>query len=187
MSDIGTLIDLLIAAGTPPGLAAQTIAQAFVAGAQCAPDRERSSAAIRQARYRSKKAGEETVTNRNESVTSVTVTSPVTDPSPPKEVSPYNPLQEITPPSHAALSRAAVAAPVDLETDLYRRGKEVLGKTAGGLVRQLLTAKGGKITDARAAIETAAGKQDPREYIGAILRNHDPPHGEASRYVDPRL
>lgn len=81
---------------------------------------------------------------------------------------------------------AAIAAP-DPEFELYRRGKEVLGKTAGGVIRQLLTAKDGKINLARAAIETAAGKQDPREYIFGVIRNHDPPQGEASRYVDPRL
>lgn len=82
---------------------------------------------------------------------------------------------------------AAPAASVDPETDLFRRGKEVLGKSAGGLIAQLLKAKAGKITDARAAIETAAGRQNPREYIGAIIRNHDPPAGEVSRYVDGRL
>jgi len=51
----------------------------------------------------------------------------------------------------------------------------------------LLTAKDGKVNLARAAVETAAEKENPREYIGAIIRNRDPPKGEASRYVDPRL
>lgn len=81
---------------------------------------------------------------------------------------------------------AAVAAP-DAETDLFRRGREVLGKAAGGLIKQLLTAKDGKVNQARAAIETAAGKNDPREYIGAIIRNRDPPPDSASTRVDPRL
>jgi hypothetical protein len=80
---------------------------------------------------------------------------------------------------------AAVAAS-DPETDLFRRGKEVLGKAAGGMIKQLLTAKGGKINSARAAIETAAGKENPREYIGGILRNQDA-SGEVSRFVDGRL
>lgn len=81
---------------------------------------------------------------------------------------------------------AAIAAP-DLEADLFRRGKEVLGKTAGGLIRQLVTAKDGKVNLARAAIETAAGKENPREYIGGILRNQESASGEVSRYVDGRL
>lgn len=81
---------------------------------------------------------------------------------------------------------AAGAAP-DPEVDLFRRGKEVLGKSAGGLVKQLLTAKDGKVNQARAAIETAAGKNDPREYIGAIIRNRDPPPDSAVTRVDPRL
>jgi hypothetical protein len=79
---------------------------------------------------------------------------------------------------------AAVAAP-DPEKDLFDRGKLVLGKTAGGLIRQLLAAKDGKVPLARAAIEVAATKQDPREYIGAILRNRDPPADR--NYVDGRL
>jgi uncharacterized protein YdaU (DUF1376 family) len=72
---------------------------------------------------------------------------------------------------------AASAASVDQETDLFKRGKEVLGKNAGGLIKQLLTAKGGKITDARAAIETAAGKHDPREYIGGVIRKKNSDDG----------
>jgi uncharacterized protein YdaU (DUF1376 family) len=81
---------------------------------------------------------------------------------------------------------AAIAAP-DPEVELFRRGKEVLGKSAGGLVKQLLDAKGGKINLARAAIETASSKENPREYIGKIISNQIPPHGEVSRFVDGRL
>lgn len=81
----------------------------------------------------------------------------------------------------------AASAALDPESDLFRRGREVLGKSAGGMVKQLLTAKGGKINQARAAIETAASKNDPREYIGAIIRNRDPPPDSASMRVDPRL
>ncbi len=56
----------------------------------------------------------------------------------------------------------------DQEADLYRRGKQVLGSNSGGLIRRLLDAKGRNIADARAAIEQASNKLDPREYIGAI-------------------
>jgi hypothetical protein len=81
---------------------------------------------------------------------------------------------------------AAPAAP-DAEADLFRRGKQVLGQSAGGLVKQLLDAKDGKINLARAAIETAAGKENPREYVGKIIRNQEIPPGEVSRHVDGRL
>lgn len=69
---------------------------------------------------------------------------------------------------------AAEAAPngglfPDPETELFRRGKEVLGKNAGGLIAKLKDAKG-SIPLARAAIETAAGKENPREYINGVLR-----------------
>lgn len=59
------------------------------------------------------------------------------------------------------------------EAELYRRGKQVLGKSAGGLIKKLLTAKGGSIAQARAAIETASEKGDPGEYIGAIIRGRE--------------
>jgi hypothetical protein len=57
----------------------------------------------------------------------------------------------------------------DPETELFQRGREILGKSAGGLISQLLKAKG-KPELARAAMEVAATKENPREYIGAILR-----------------
>lgn len=81
---------------------------------------------------------------------------------------------------------AADAAP-DPEADLFRRGKQVLGQSAGGLIKQLLAAKDGKVNLARAAIEQAAGKENPREWIGKVIRNHDPPPGGSSSYVDGRL
>jgi hypothetical protein len=64
---------------------------------------------------------------------------------------------------------AAPAAP-DPEVELFRRGREVLGKQAGGLISKLLAAKQKNIPLARAAIEQASTKSDPREYIGAIIR-----------------
>lgn len=62
--------------------------------------------------------------------------------------------------------------PSDPEVELFRRGKEILGANAGGMIRQLLSAKGGKAPLARAAIEQASTKENPREYIGAIIRGH---------------
>jgi hypothetical protein len=59
------------------------------------------------------------------------------------------------------------------KTQLYRRGKEVLGQNTGGMVKKLLDAKGGSIAQARAAIEMASEKASPREYIGAIIRKRE--------------
>ena len=54
---------------------------------------------------------------------------------------------------------------------LFDYGKSVLGKNAGGMITMLLRARG--IDGARNAIRAASEKQDPREYIGAALREKD--------------
>jgi hypothetical protein len=80
LSDIGALVEELIAAGTPPALAASVVARAVLAGKDAAPYRDdlpdvRSKAAIRQQRYRERNAN---VTKRNENVTQRNVTQNVT-------------------------------------------------------------------------------------------------------------
>jgi hypothetical protein len=71
------------------------------------------------------------------------------------------------------------------EADLFRRGKAILGESAGGLIKKLITAKAGSIALARAAIETASTKQDPREYVAACIRV--PEAGARSNGWDPGL
>lgn len=56
------------------------------------------------------------------------------------------------------------------EREYFVRGREVLGKGAGGLIGKLLKAKGGNVSLARAAIEQASQKQNPTEYVAAICR-----------------
>lgn len=83
--------------------------------------------------------------------------------------------EQITEPEKERKKDAADAAPQradDHEAQLFRRGKEVLGENAGGLIKNLLKAKG-RIELARAAIEMAATKGDPREYVGAIIRGEN--------------
>jgi hypothetical protein len=58
----------------------------------------------------------------------------------------------------------------DLEKSYFDRGKVVLGKNAGGLLANLLKAKENNVALARAAVEQASTKSDPREYIGGIIR-----------------
>ncbi|WP_063685585.1 hypothetical protein [Bradyrhizobium stylosanthis] len=87
-------------------------------------------------------------------------------------------------PDELDLGQAEAAKPTkpqraDPETELFRRGREVLGNSAGGVISQLLKAKG-KPELARAAVEVAATKENPREYIGAIIRGkaeEDSPRG----------
>lgn len=71
------------------------------------------------------------------------------------------------------------------EAELYRRGKEILGSSAGGFIKRLLQAKGGSIPQARAVVETASEKNDPREYIGGVIRARQ--GREQDQTVDGRL
>ena len=82
---------------------------------------------------------------------------------------------------------AAEAAPARTEeADLFHRGKAILGDSAGGLIKNLIKAKAGSIALARAAIETASTKQDPREYIAACIHGPEAAAQRANGW-DPRL
>lgn len=70
------------------------------------------------------------------------------------------------------------APPPSLEKQLFDRGRQVLGEKAGGMIKNLLKAKNGDFALARAALEVAATKAAPREYIGAIIRGPVPREGE---------
>lgn len=59
--------------------------------------------------------------------------------------------------------------PAEQERDLFSRGKAVLGPKAGGMIKKLLDAKHGNLALARAAIEQASTKQNPAEFVGAIV------------------
>jgi hypothetical protein len=56
------------------------------------------------------------------------------------------------------------------ERELFARGREVLGKNGGGLIANLLKAKGHNVALARAALETASQKENPVEYLAAGCR-----------------
>lgn len=59
------------------------------------------------------------------------------------------------------------------EVELFRRGKEVLGKNAGGMIVKLLKAKSNEVAAARVVIEMASMKENSREYVGAAIRGRD--------------
>lgn len=73
-----------------------------------------------------------------------------------------------------AKASGAPAPPLDPsipEREYFMRGREVLGKGAGGLIGKLLKAKGGNVALARAAMEQASQKQNPTEYVAACCRD----------------
>lgn len=72
-----------------------------------------------------------------------------------------------------AKASGAVAPPDPsiAEREYFARGREVLGKGAGGQLANLLKAKGGNVALARSAIEAASQKQKPAEYVGAMIRS----------------
>lgn len=74
-------------------------------------------------------------------------------------------------PKAAESSVAMADPPRDAEADYYHRGKQVLGQSAGGMLRNLLRARGGNVALARAAIEQASTRGDARQYVGAMVRN----------------
>lgn len=79
-------------------------------------------------------------------------------------------------------TNAAGAASEDSpEVEFFSRGKKLLGSNTGGILKNLLKAKGGSVPLARAALETASTKQDPREYIGAIVRGRDSPEDKRAK------
>jgi hypothetical protein len=71
----------------------------------------------------------------------------------------------------------------ELKASYFRRLEEVCGKNSNGLGKKLLAAHDGIVPLARAAVEVASTKFDPREYIGAIIRK---PSADEERASDPR-
>ena len=53
---------------------------------------------------------------------------------------------------------------------VYRRGREVLGKNEGWLIKRLIEAKGGNFSLAVAAIEQASTKDNPKQYLLGVIK-----------------
>lgn len=69
---------------------------------------------------------------------------------------------------------AAPPDPAIAEREYFARGREILGKSAGGQLANLKKAKGGNVALARAALETASTKDNPAEYVAAAIRASPP-------------
>lgn len=63
------------------------------------------------------------------------------------------------------------ATQAELERDLFRRGRQVCGKSSGGLINTLLKAKEFDVSLARSVLELAATKDDPRKFVAAATRS----------------
>jgi hypothetical protein len=63
---------------------------------------------------------------------------------------------------------------VSHETQVYRRGKEILGDNTAALIKKLVNATNGDWAEALTIIEMAAKKENPREYIGGAIVKRKP-------------
>jgi len=63
----------------------------------------------------------------------------------------------------------------DPEKPVFDYGKQILGQSAGGQVRKLIRRHQGDLEATMATLQRAARKQDPREYVGAIVNGHRQP------------
>lgn len=75
--------------------------------------------------------------------------------------------------SEAKASGAQVAPGESSEVKLYRVGKEVLGQSAGGQITKLRRLANGDDAEALRLVEVARSKQDPSEWIAAVLRGDE--------------
>lgn len=73
--------------------------------------------------------------------------------------------------ANASGAAAPPGDPAIPEREYFARGREVLGNGSGALIAKLLKAKGRNVALARAAIEQASQKQNPKEYIAACCRD----------------
>ena len=69
---------------------------------------------------------------------------------------------------------SGAGAPIDFEKMAFSRGKAVLGNSAGGVIARLKRDHCKTWPATVAAIEEAAGKHSPMEWVQGILRKADP-------------
>ena len=82
--------------------------------------------------------------------------------------------------SHSVSNETGAQAPPDPKAEYFRRGRDVFGRTAGGLLAKLLKTFGDEddpiaIAKARARIEEASTKAEPAEWLGRVMAKANPP------------
>jgi hypothetical protein len=65
---------------------------------------------------------------------------------------------------------SAIASRADRERELFRRGKEVLGRNAGGMITRLLKSLAFDVDGVARVVEDASQKFDPREYFAGAIQ-----------------
>lgn len=120
-------------------------------------------------RFRNRKRNVSSTVSRNVSETA-NETPPETETETEKKEPFGTPSVTLAVQEPPALSLVPTPTP---EAELFRRGREVLGKQAGGLITQLLKSRGGNVALARSVIEVASTKGDPKQYLGGVLRGPD--------------
>ena len=68
------------------------------------------------------------------------------------------------------------------EAYLFKRGKELCGPRAGGMITALIKSKNYDLKSAREVVDTAATKSDPREFIAAAIGR--PKNGAGNSAMD---
>jgi hypothetical protein len=192
LADITGMIERLVAAGADPVVAACVVAEAVIAGHETTAYRGDEAAERRREKDRARKAAEReakraSADNPQKSADSADGADATVSLSPvPPSFPPHPPNNPLTPiPIHSEANASGADAPIDpsiAERDFFKRGREVLGKSAGGQLTKLKRAKGGNVALARSTLELAATKENPAEFVAAAIRgpqqSQGPPPGK---------
>lgn len=141
----------------------------ILAGRQGADDARRERERVRRAKYARRPKDGPSDRHKDETVTvTVTETGRTCDGPPSDSLKKERKIPETVKETVSANEGPTQA---ELEKALYARGRQVLGKASGGMIATLLKTKQFDVALARAIIETASTKHDPREYVGAAIRS----------------
>lgn len=154
--DIDAMVSELLEAGCLPTLAASIVARAFVAGVQAAPFRADVSAERRREKDRERKANVRRLPQTS---------ADTSDGKSPPMVSPITP--SLTPQEPKPNGLGADAPSDDFV--FFKRGKELYGKNAGGLLAKVKRALKNDLPRCLEFLDAAALTENPREFAGRVI------------------
>jgi hypothetical protein len=87
--------------------------------------------------------------------------------------------------ANASGAEAPLNDPSQAERDYFARGRDVLGKSAGGQLAKLLKANGGNVSLSRSTLELAATKHKPAEFFARSISptSQGPPPGKGGFFT----